>query len=238
MRQVSLKGLLEILSHEAIVLHPYKDSAGVWTIGVGHTAAAGGPDPKGMGKITIEEALRIFRNDVRKFERRVDNTISRGCRQNEFDAAVSFDFNTGGIHRATWVKLFNDGKRAEAAKAFMNWKRPPEIIPRRKRERDLFFKGEYSARHGVRVLPKVGATGTPEWGVSYQLDAEPELRKLFFPTTGPEPGETIPIPRPRPKPNAKGTWVAAIMGMLMIAAGVFWERVQAALDYIASIFGG
>jgi GH24 family phage-related lysozyme (muramidase) len=31
----SAKGKLEIISHEAIVLCPYRDSVGVWTWGVG-----------------------------------------------------------------------------------------------------------------------------------------------------------------------------------------------------------
>ncbi len=44
----SLRGLIEIAEHEGIVPAPYRDSAGVWTWGIGHTAAAGGPDPVKM----------------------------------------------------------------------------------------------------------------------------------------------------------------------------------------------
>ena len=40
--KTSLKGILAILDEEAVVLSTYKDSKGVLTIGVGHTAAAGG----------------------------------------------------------------------------------------------------------------------------------------------------------------------------------------------------
>ncbi|WP_428141663.1 glycoside hydrolase family protein, partial [Bradyrhizobium sp.] len=36
---------MALISHEGIVLSRYKDSVGVWTIGVGHTKAAGNPDP-------------------------------------------------------------------------------------------------------------------------------------------------------------------------------------------------
>ena len=41
MMTVSRRGVLEIAEHEGIVLGPYRDSAGVWTYGVGHTAGAG-----------------------------------------------------------------------------------------------------------------------------------------------------------------------------------------------------
>ena len=39
-RMLSIDGLLDVLSHEAIVTSRYKDSVGVWTIGVGHTMSA------------------------------------------------------------------------------------------------------------------------------------------------------------------------------------------------------
>ena len=39
--KTSLKGILAIINEEALVLSTYRDAAGVLTIGVGHTAAAG-----------------------------------------------------------------------------------------------------------------------------------------------------------------------------------------------------
>jgi lysozyme len=44
--KVSTRGLAEIASHEGIVTSRYKDSVGVWTLGIGHTASAGSPDPE------------------------------------------------------------------------------------------------------------------------------------------------------------------------------------------------
>lgn len=143
---VSPKGLAEIASHEAIVVDPYKDSVGVWTIGIGHTASAGVPDPQKIKhSLAIWEVMSIFKRDIEKFEDRVREAFHKvDLKQHEFDAAVSFDFNTGAIHRATWVKLFNDGRRAAARASFMNWSKPPEIVHRRRKERDLFFNGRYS----------------------------------------------------------------------------------------------
>ena len=40
--KTSLKGILAIINEEALVLSTYRDAAGVLTIGVGHTASAGG----------------------------------------------------------------------------------------------------------------------------------------------------------------------------------------------------
>ncbi len=59
--KMSLRGLAELAGHEGIVLSPYKDSVGIWTIGVGHTAAAGAPDPARMTKaMDLAEILRVF----------------------------------------------------------------------------------------------------------------------------------------------------------------------------------
>ncbi|TDR87059.1 lysozyme, partial [Enterovirga rhinocerotis] len=59
---VSARGLAEIVSHEGIVTRRYKDSVGVWTIGVGHTKAAGAPDPATfMEDLTVAESLALFR---------------------------------------------------------------------------------------------------------------------------------------------------------------------------------
>lgn len=164
MQKVSRKGLVEIASHEGIVLSPYLDSVGVWTVGIGHTANAGEPDPaKERREFSIAEIMDIFARDMDKFERRVRKAFSRTLTQEQFDAAVSFDFNTGGIHRATWVKRFNEGKDAEARTAFMMWRKPKEIIPRREKERDLFFDGAYANDGMVTVYPASSA-GKVLWG--------------------------------------------------------------------------
>ena len=99
--KTSLKGILAIINEEALVLSTYRDAAGVLTIGVGHTAAAGGMAPKPGGRITIEQAIALFAADLAKFERRVSAAVKRSLTQHEFDALVSFDFNTGAIAGGT-----------------------------------------------------------------------------------------------------------------------------------------
>ena len=46
--QTTDRGLLALVRHEGIVPAPYLDVKRVWTFGVGHTAAAGAPDPARM----------------------------------------------------------------------------------------------------------------------------------------------------------------------------------------------
>ena len=56
--KTSLAGAMEIIAHEAIVLTRYRDSKGIWTIGVGHTSSAGAPDPAAFkGRMTVAEAI-------------------------------------------------------------------------------------------------------------------------------------------------------------------------------------
>ena len=154
--RVSRQGIIEIASHEAIVDMPYRDSKGIWTIGIGHTASAGPPDPSQMPRgrrIPLSEIFRIFAADLATFEKRVNKAVKVPVAQHEFDALTSFDFNTGGIDRATLVRHLNSGDRAKAATTFMNWSKPPEIIDRRTKEMELFRSGHYSSSGKVNVYP-------------------------------------------------------------------------------------
>lgn len=147
--QTSDRGILEIAEHEGIVPAPYLDSVGVWTWGIGHTAAAGNPDPAKMARAmpqnvdaAILAALRQFKADLPRYEARVNDAIKVPLKQHEFDALVSFDFNTGGIYKALLTKAINAGDQ-DAARHFMGWLRPPEIKGRRTAEMNLFRTGNY-----------------------------------------------------------------------------------------------
>jgi lysozyme len=135
--RVSPQGIVALAAHEGIVPAPYLDSVGVWTYGIGHTSAAGTPFPDGMPKgmprnvdAAVDDALRLFKEDLAKYERRVRSAVRVPLSQHQFDALVSFDFNTGGIHRALLTKAINAGDQ-DAARHFMGWLKPPEIRKRR-----------------------------------------------------------------------------------------------------------
>lgn len=101
---ISKNGIELIKQFEGCVLTSYKDSAGIPTIGYGHTAGVK------MGQtITKEKAEDYLRLDLAVFENRVmryDNIYH--WTQNEFDALVSFAYNIGSIKSLT-----NDGKRTK-----------------------------------------------------------------------------------------------------------------------------
>ena len=70
-------------------------------------------------------------------------------------AALSFHYNTGAIARASWLKRFLGGDTEAARHALLEWCRPPEVLPRRRRERDLFFDARWSGDGTVAVYEVV-----------------------------------------------------------------------------------
>ena len=159
---ISQRGILEIAEHAGIVHGPYKDSRGIWTFGIGHTAAAGDPDPATMPRedtrqwasaradVAMASAIRIFDADLDSYEERVRNAIKAPLSQHQFDALVSFDFNTGGIQRANLTRQINAGDYSGSG--FMGWLKPPEIRGRRTAEKNLFVTGAYEANGDAIVL--------------------------------------------------------------------------------------
>ena len=195
--KTSTKGLLALMNHEGVVLQSYKDSVGVWTLGCGHTAAAGAPRPSPGLKITLKQAVELFRKDIVKYENGVNRAVTVPMQQHEFDALVSFHFNTGGIFRAKLTKKLNAGDRRGAANGFMGWVRPPEIIDRRKKEQALFRDGNYGQLSTVLVYPRVTASGKPT-GATRMSTTE----VLNVPRERP-PVHQPPKPRPRPPVTTK-----------------------------------
>jgi len=148
---ISTRGLVEIAEHEGILPAPYLDSVGVWIWGIGHTAAAVGPDPAKMHRTMPQDidaavmaAIEQFAVNVKGYVARVNAAIIMPVPQHQFDALVSFDFNTDAIHRAKLTAAINAGE-PDAARHFMGWLRPPEIRKRRTAEMSLFRTGDYAA---------------------------------------------------------------------------------------------
>tara|TARA_R110000851_G_scaffold56228_8_gene131618 strand:- start:1572 stop:2213 length:642 start_codon:yes stop_codon:yes gene_type:complete len=183
--KVSDKGLLEICEHEGIVPTVYYDSVKVKTYGVGHTASAGVPDPARMpmtmpmGKAldeAVDKAIKLFGTDVEKYAARVRRAIKVPLKQHQFDALVSFDFNTGGIHKAKLTKQINAGDFS--GDGFMGWLRPPEIKSRRKAEMRLFLTGDYD--HNGTKIPVWGTDGAGRLkGIVKQMDGHDVLKRMW-----------------------------------------------------------
>lgn len=146
--KVSLQGICSMLAEEAIVLSTYDDGTGTLTIGAGHTAVAGAPKPTPGLKISLTEAINIFRNDLDKYERGVASEVKVALSQHQFDALVSWHFNTGAIGHATLTQKLNAGDYEGAAAEFQRWNKSKGkvldgLIARRERETAMFRRGEY-----------------------------------------------------------------------------------------------
>lgn len=128
--KTSSNGLKLIEQYEGLVLQSYDDATGkkvgrdgnvrgTLTIGYGHTSAAGSPTVvKGM-TITRQQAEDILAKDLGKVENSVSNLVKVPLNQNQYDALVSFQFNTGSLGKSSALRFLNAGKYKEAAEALL-----------------------------------------------------------------------------------------------------------------------
>jgi lysozyme len=241
--KVSKRGLAEIAAHEGIVLSKYKDSVGVWTIGIGHTKNAGLPNPATVSdELSLGEVMDIFARDIRKFENRVTSAFTRPLSQAQFDAAVSFDFNTGGIHKATWVKKYNAGDISGAKKSFMMWRKPPEIIPRRQAECILFFDGVYSGDGKVNVY-RASSDGRVQWssGKRVQLPSPAPIEQAIPPVVDAPIIPEMPKGLDKPMIQSKTNWLTLVQKLIgdgVVLLSDLDPRIQALLIIIFTFAAG
>jgi uncharacterized protein (TIGR02594 family) len=137
---LSQNGLDMIKGFEGLRLNAYQDSAGVWTIGYGHT---GGVRPG--DRITQAQAEQYLRGDVKWAEQAVRDNVKVPLTQGQFDALVSFTFNlgAGALQKSTLLKKLNAGDYAGAQAEFGKWvhaggQRLEGLVRRRAEEAALF----------------------------------------------------------------------------------------------------
>ena len=148
--QCSKKGIDLIKSFEGFSLTAYHgkcDRAGLYTIGWGHARGVRPGD-----KITLEQAEKLLRDDIRDAENVVNIDYVSGrdkplVNQHQFDALCSFVFNVGSGRYldSTLRRKIKQGDIMGAAGEFKRWiysdhKIAPGLIPRRDAERRLFLQ--------------------------------------------------------------------------------------------------
>ena len=90
-----------------------------WTIGWGAT----GPDVEPGTVWTKELCDARLEEDIARHARDVARAVGNSATsQSQFDALVSFHYNTGAIHRATLTRLHRQGEFTLAAEEFAKWK--------------------------------------------------------------------------------------------------------------------
>ena len=121
----------------------YQDSAGVWTIGYGHTGGV----VKGQ-TISDDEVERLLAEDVAVAENAV-NAQNLNLTQTQFDALVDFVFNlgAGNFNKSTLLKkISNDPNDPTIYDEFLRWVYAGGVkllglVRRRTDEANLYFTG-------------------------------------------------------------------------------------------------
>lgn len=202
--QLSRDGAAFIASFEAIYLEAYPDpgtGGEPITIGVGHTAAAGGMRPRLGDIIPLSRAFSMFAEDMAKFERGVTRAIAVTQSQAQFDALVSFHFNTGAIATGSVDEKINAGNSSAALATLGRYTRAAGRVmagleTRRRAEVELYRLGRYPARK-ILVKDRRAAAGR-------MIDS----RELVWRKTNPQPALAIDLSAPVITTNApRKTWL-------------------------------
>ena len=116
--RASQKLIDHIKKSESCVLTAYQDSAGIWTIGYGHTAGV-----KKGDRITAYQAEQFLKEDLHKFEAMADK-----CRmlttQGRYDAVLDFIYNCGpaNFNSSTLKKYIESNRKVwEIQEQFLRW---------------------------------------------------------------------------------------------------------------------
>lgn len=152
-RHASVGGLKLIEGQEGLRLVAYRDTAGVWTIGWGSTRYADGRPVKQGDNITAQQADELFLVTLKGFEADVNRMVKVSISQNQFDALLSWHYNTGGMTASvcTLRAKLNAGDYMGAADQLLVWNKITDphsglhvpsvtLTNRRKIERALFIK--------------------------------------------------------------------------------------------------
>ncbi len=177
----SRQGLAEITGYEGVCTAPYKDSVGVWTFGIGHTRYDGAPIPENMQKgldHPLEEIFALFQNRIKRYEKDVNNVLTVPVSQAQFDALVSFHYNTGAIGYASLVPTINaGGSKAGITAHFMMYVKGggrtiQGLVTRRTNEAKLYCTGLY-ANHGEALVTTADVNGREMSSHARSIDVLP-----------------------------------------------------------------
>lgn len=173
----------EVIGHEAIVREAYRDQVGVWTWGIGITDASGHDvHPRYLDRPQpLETCLSAFVGLLSdRYLPQVRAAFAgHALAEHETGAALSFHYNTGAIGTASWVQHWRDGDRPAARAAFLSWRKPAAVIPRREAEAALMFDGIWSGDGTARVFPVQKPSYRPDIAAGQRTDIRAILGRLL-----------------------------------------------------------
>lgn len=146
-RTISVAGIALIKEREGLRLKAYQDTGQVWTIGYGHTSAAGGMKVYPGLTITHAQSEQLLKDDLARMTYPVINDLVKvPLTQGQFDAMCSFIYNLGAtqVSTSTLLKRLNQGNYNAAADQFGRWVYDNGVeleglVIRRAKERALFL---------------------------------------------------------------------------------------------------
>jgi lysozyme len=180
--KTSQNGLEHIVKWEGLKLTRYICPAGKPTIGVGHVILPN----ENYQTITREQAFEILAKDVERFESAIKKHVTVPLNQNQFDALVSFIFNTGegGIINTGVQKAVNSREFDKVPEKLEEWSKfrvngelkvNRGLLNRRKSESQLFLKPIDSfPKEPIKLVL---------WTKPLLLEAQDKLKKLGLYTT-------------------------------------------------------
>lgn len=143
--KISAEGLALIKKFEGCELTAYQCSAGVWTIGYGHTKGV----EKGM-TISKESAEEMLIEELNEYEDYITDNVTSPLSQNQFDAMVSWVYNLGpsNLLASTLLKVLNAGDYEGVPAQIKRWNKAggqtlDGLIRRREAESLLFQNKEW-----------------------------------------------------------------------------------------------
>lgn len=141
---LSAEGINLIKRFEGVRDRPYRCSAKLWTVGVGHLIGNGKSLPDSWNRtFTKEEINALLIRDLNRFERGIRMYIKVPLRQCEYDALCSFAFNLGlgTLQRSTLRQKINRGDKESAAKEILRYCRAGgKIIKGLQRRREAEYR--------------------------------------------------------------------------------------------------
>lgn len=134
---------LNLLKHfEGYSPFPYKDAAGIPTIGFGHAIRAG---ERIRAPLLGPEAQTLLRSDANGKARAINRLIEVPLRADQANAIISFTYNLGEgtLSRSTLLKRINARRDAAVPAEFLKWdKAGGKVLKglqiRRRAEADLY----------------------------------------------------------------------------------------------------
>ena len=122
---VSKAGIALIKHHEGVRSRPYRCSANLWTVGVGHLIGDGKLLPDSWNRTFTEAEIdALLIRDLNRFERGISKMLPNvPLRQCEFDCLVSFAFNLGlgTFQRSTLRQALLRGDKKAAMESLIKY---------------------------------------------------------------------------------------------------------------------